>query len=132
MAKIVLGKRPETITAFVDIQMITGEKAKVKVEFKYRTRKEYAKFLDDTIGAEIKAGAVPEGEKVTYELLASKGIEDNAARALEFIKGWNLEGVELNEKGLEQLFNEEPASGAALWGAYRAACTEGYLGNSGE
>ena len=131
MAKIVLGKRPETITAFVDIPLVSGEKAKLTVQFKYRTRKEYAKFLDDTIGAEVKAGELPEGEKVTYELLASNGIEDNAERALEFIKGWNLEGTELTKENLADLFNQEPASGSALWGAYRAACPEGYLGTSG-
>ena len=128
MAKIVLGKRPETITAVVDIPLVSGEKAKVSCQFKYRTRQEFAKFLDENAEAKPDVGA--EGEKITFESLAVKGMASNAARALEFLKGWNLDDIELTQDNLAQLFNEEPAAGAALWGAYRAACTEGYLGNS--
>ena len=128
MAKIVLGKRPETITAIVNIPLVSGEKAKVSCQFKYRTRQEFAKFLDEN--AEAKPDVGTDGEKITFESLAVKGMASNAARALEFLKGWNLDDIELTQDNLAQLFNEEPAAGSALWGAYRAACTEGYLGNS--
>lgn len=128
MAKIVLGKRPETISAIVEIPLITGEKAKVSCEFVYRTRKEFAKFMDEN--AESKPDLIKEGEKINFEAIAERGLAANAERALQFIKGWQLEGVELNKENLEQLFDEEPAAAAALWGAYRAACVEGYLGNS--
>ena len=90
MAKIVLGKRPETITAFVDIPLMSGEKAKVSCQFKYRTRQEFAKFLDEN--AEAKPEVGKDGEKITFESLAVKGMASNAARALEFVQARGRSG----------------------------------------
>ena len=127
MAKIVLGKRPETITAFVDIPLVSGEKAKLTVQFKYRTRKEYGAFLNDLYHS-ADTEKPPEGEKIDFEALFAKGGEKTVKKLIDAIDSWDF-GYDLTVETLLQLQDEIPASIAAFGDAYRGACLEGRLGN---
>ncbi|UBB16133.1 phage tail assembly chaperone [Comamonas odontotermitis] len=125
-AAFIFGARPESIPGTVEFTSVTGQEVKLECQFIYRTRKEFAQFWDQL--AEAKVNGFEEGEKFSFAKLADQGIEANAKRTMQFVKSWPLD-LELSQKNLEQLFDEEPEAPSAFWEKYRAMCTEGRLGN---
>ena len=126
-AAFIFGARPKHLTGDVKFQSVTGVDVDIACTFKYRDREEFGAFWD-TI-ADAKLPELPEGEKFTFERLAKQGIEVQVDRTMEFLTDWPID-LEFNRENVLRLFREEPAAPAAIWEAYRAACTEGRLGNS--
>lgn len=139
--KIVLGKRPESFEKEITFQMLDGSTGCMKVEFLYRTRKEYAEFTD-ALQAAVTARA--EKESARFKAAADAGeplpefrqadlvahqVNVNVDSILKSVKGWNLD-IPFDREAVEQLVDELPAAVAAIITAYREAITEGRLGNS--
>ncbi len=138
--KITLGKRPETFSKEVTFPMLDGSTGCIKVDYRYRTRKEHAEFVD-SIQAGIEAKAKAEADR--YKKLADAGEDAPAIKQADLIKynidanvdtimgaakGWNLD-IPFDREAVEQLVDELPAAVAAIVGAYRDAIVEGRLGN---
>lgn len=139
MAKIVLGKRPETFKKTVSIPMLDGTKGTIECTFRYRTRTEFGALVDGIRAEAEKVGAQAAAEAATAEEGASekpwslrdhfdKMLGTNAEYMLQILVGWNLD-VELTAESLQQLSDELPAASEAIVDAYRVAITEGRLGN---
>lgn len=138
--KIILGKRPELFSKEIKFDMLDGTAGCMKVDFIYRTRKEYAEFADklqaaikakaDTESARFKAAAdageaMPEFRQAD---LVAHQVDVNVESIMQSVKGWNLD-IPFDRKAVEQLVDELPAAVAAIISSYREAITEGRLGN---
>lgn len=138
--KITLGKRPESFSKEVTFPMLDGSTGCIKVDFKYRTRREHAEFVDG-IQAGIEAKAKVETERL--KKLAEAGedapqfkqadlikynIDASIDTIMGSVKSWNLD-IPFDREAVEQLVDELPAAVAAIVGAYREAIVEGRLGN---
>lgn len=125
----IFGQRPKHIEDTVKFPLPDGTQAEVKVQFAYRTRKEFGALWDEIAASGQELAKPVEGETITYEGLMGKGNETNAKNALKYIKGWEGVPVELSAASLEQLFDEAPAASPAFWEGYRNAVLTGRLGN---
>jgi len=128
MAKLVLGKTPENFKPFnVKFTLPDGEDDQIKVTFKYKTRSQFAAFLNELF---VEAGEVkPDAEeKVDFEKLFSKGGEKTVAHLTKIIADWDFVEKPTSDT-LRQLHDQAPAAAAAMTAAYSAACSEGRLGN---
>ncbi|MFD1839145.1 phage tail assembly chaperone [Paracidovorax cattleyae] len=139
MAKIVLGKRPETFKRIVSVPLLDGSKGTIECVFRYRTRKEFGALVDGIRAEAEKTGAQATAEAATAEEGVSekpwslrdhfdKLVGTNAEYMLQILVGWNLD-VDLSAESLQQLSDELPAASEAIVDAYRVAITEGRLGN---
>jgi len=139
MAKIVLGKRPETFKRTVAVPMLDGTKGTIECTFRYRTRKEFGALVDgiraeaEKLGAQATAEAAPTEEGAPAKAWSmrdhyEKLVSTNADYMLQILDGWNLD-VPLNAESLQQLSDELPAASEAIVEAYRVAIIEGRLGN---
>lgn len=131
MAKIKLGARPKTFEATVTVPMPEGGTASVCMRYVYRTRSEFGAFVDELVAA---AGTAPpasqQDDDVRFSLQqALESTRDtNADYILKIAEGWNLD-EEFNRANLVQLCDELPGAALAVIERYRAAVTEGRLGN---
>lgn len=125
-AAFIFGTRPETITASVKFQSVTGAPVDIPCQFKYRTRKEFSE-LWDKLSKPVQA-QLAKPEDFSFANMAERGLQHAAASALEYLVAWPLD-IDLNQENLVRLFDEEPAANAALWNTYRDAISEGRLGN---
>lgn len=136
MAKIKLGQQPKSFAHVVKFAMLDGSEGLLPVTYRYRTRREYAEFVDARIAkarAEVAQPAPAESDDQTTELFsllrATEKADDAVAEyVMEIVEGWGLD-EEFNAANIAQLHNEIPAATAALIEAYRRACVEGRLGN---
>lgn len=126
MAKVKLGKRPESFKRVVSFTMHDGEIGTIECDFVYRTRTQFGEFVDGLF-ADAKE-APPADGAFSMEALMEKTRDKNAAYLGKILKGWNLDDP-LNDDSLQQLSDELPAAVAAIMEAYRAAVVEGRLGN---
>jgi len=139
--KIKLGNRPKNIKAVVSFKSIEGEDCKIEVSYIYRTRKEFGRFIDEVVEqnqrraeetdkqrtkeAEEAGRTLPAFSSATYQESIA---ESNAHLIMGAVDGWNLD-VEFNLDNVRQLVDEFPAGAQAIIDGYRAAMTEGRLGN---
>jgi len=144
MAKIQLGKRPETFAPIlVKFPMPDGTEGVINAVFKYRTRTEYGAFQDSVYAPAAAASPAtpgeadqPVGEAPAVVPAAGStlnsvqtGIRDRLAGHLnDILQGWDLD-VPLSADSLKTLADELPGACQALFDAYGAACTHGRLGN---
>ena len=127
MAKLVLGKTPEFFKPFnVKFTLPDGTEDAIKVTFRYKTRKQFAAFLNELFAetGETK----PDGEKVDFEALFAKGGEKTVAHLSKIIAEWDF-AEPVTPATLATLHDQAPAAASAMTSAYSAACTEGRLGN---
>lgn len=131
MGRIKLGARPKTFAHTVTVQMPEGGTASVRMQYRYRTRTEFGRFVDDLVRA---AGTAPpasqQDEDVRFSLHAALEAtrDTNADYILQIAEGWDLD-EEFNRASLVQLCDELPGAALAIIEQYRAASTEGRLGN---
>jgi hypothetical protein len=138
--KIVLGKRPTTFARTVTFPMPGEDAGSIEVLFKYRTRTEFAAFMDE-LQAKIRAAAdddvarlrtaIADGDKIADPTQAEITARQNAFNVrflLDAVDGWNLD-VPFDKESAEQLVDELPAAVNAIVSDYRTALTEGRLGN---
>jgi hypothetical protein len=147
MAKIQLGKPPKSFTKELSFPMLDGTVGTIKVDYIYRSRKDFAAFVDgklDAIKVAAEAEIAASREKIAAEKDAgaeaamSFGIsetETNLKRAssqvdyiMDCVQGWNLD-VPFDREAIEQLVDELPLAASTIIQSYREAMTEGRLGN---
>lgn len=138
--KIVLGKRPTSFKRVISFPMPGEDAGMIEIQFKYRTRTEFAAFMDK-LQSEVQAAAdgdvarvraaIENGETVdnpTQAAITARQNEFNVCFLLDAVDGWNLD-VPFDKESAEQLVDELPAAVNAIVTDYRAAITEGRLGN---
>lgn len=129
MAKVTLGKRPESFKKAVSFTMLDGNTGTINVNYKYRTRTEFGQMIDDMVEQAKSSGAnVPDGETLSMHELMDKMAGQNAAYILNVVQSWDLD-IELNADSAQQLADELPAAAIQIMEDYRIAVTEGRLGN---
>lgn len=145
--KIKLGNPPKSIAAKLEFLLLDGTMGVIGVNFKYRTRSEFAAFCDEfmeSIKAEIDVGITEakaaveaaEAEPVASQFLSLPSEKDinekKTARQVDFVlgalDGWDLD-VPLEREFVEQLADQVPQAITEIMGKYRTAMTEGRLGN---
>jgi hypothetical protein len=137
MAKIRLGAKPESFKHAVKFKMIDGSDGVIEVTFKYRTKTEFGKFIDEVISDAKTAATATADEKVeefSMARLMEQTAGSNADYILQVATGWNLldvddKPVEFTRAKVQELADQVPAAAAAIMETYRTACTEGRLGN---
>lgn len=128
MSKLVLGKTPATFKPFnVKFMLPDGTEDAIKVTFKYKTRSQFAAFLNELF-AESGEDKAEADEKVDFEKLFSKGGEKTVAHLSKIIVEWDF-AEPATADTLRALHDQAPAAAAAMTSAFSAACTEGKLGN---
>jgi hypothetical protein len=144
MAKVTLGKKPETITHTVNAKMIDGTDAELKMVYRYRTRKQFAALEDETeairreamesatkmeadFAAAAQAGQEP--AHLTNAAIADRAMAIQVELVRKVATGWNVDGKPFDEKNIEAFLDRYPGAGAAILTEYRACILEGRLGN---
>lgn len=131
MAKIKLGARPKTFVHTITVPMPEGGNAQVQMVYKYRTRSEFGSFVDNLL---LAAGSTPPASQADDDVAFSlrQALETtrdtNADYILQIAEGWNLD-EDFNRASVVQLCDELPGAAQAIIESYRAALTEGRLGN---
>lgn len=146
MAKIVLGKRPDSFKKTLKFPMHDGTEGTMEVSYRYRTLTEFGTFIDEWNGEQIgkldaerlqleaaKKKALDAGEtyvdpQVTNEEVRGKQAKANTDYLMRILVGWNLD-VEFSRDAVLQLCDELPGAAIEAMNSYRAAITEGRLGN---
>lgn len=126
MRKIELGKNPENFEKEITVRLPEGGTTKMKVLFKYRTRKEMANYLNElsTSGAEFLDVAESKDVVETIE----DNIKSDAATLMLTLDGWGL-SHEFNRENVEQFCDELPDAALDIIDAYVAGNNETRLGN---
>lgn len=130
MAKIKLGARPKNFKKIITVQLPEGGEGTVEMSYVYRTRTEFGQFVDDLMAS---AGVQPAGQsddevKFSLQEALAKTLDTNADYILQIADGWNLD-AEFGRDSVAQLCDELPGAALEIINAYRAAITEGRLGN---
>jgi hypothetical protein len=130
MAKIILGKRPKAFTRSIKVPMLEGGEGTIEVSFVYRTRSEFGAFVDELLDAAkvVPASASDEDVKFSLQQALERTRDTNADYILKICDGWNLD-EHFGRPALVQLCDELPGAALAIIDQYRAAITEGRLGN---
>jgi len=146
MAKIVLGKRPESFKHPIKFPCHDGTEGVMEVLYKYRTVTEFGAFIDVWVREQkmkldaekakadaarqkaLEAGDAYVEPEVTNEELRQAQAKTNADYIQRIVVGWNLE-VEFTPDTVLQLCDEFPGAATEIMDRYRGAITEGRLGN---
>ena len=127
MAKLVLGKTPANFKAFdVKFTLPDGTEDAIKVTFKYKSRSQFAAFLNELFQEAGEEKTTD--EKIDFEKLFAKGGEKTVSHLSKIIADWDFADPATPEN-LRVLHDQAPAAAASMTSAYSAACTEGRLGN---
>lgn len=129
MAKINLGKAPANFKRDVVIPMLDGSTDMLKITYKYRTRSEYAKMMDEVIfAAKDKAESAPQDKQGTFQEMISEQDDFSVNYVLEIAEGWDLSDA-FNQENLQKLRDMYPGAIDAIINTYREAILEGRLKN---
>ena len=132
MSTIQLGARPKNFKHTVHFPLLDGSMGSLEVIYKYRTRTEFGKFVDQLV-ANAKAERGADAEPITADNFSmgqvmGKSTTANAEYLLQVLEGWGLD-VPLTRETALALSDEYPAATIAIMEDYRAAVSEGRLGN---
>lgn len=130
MAKITLGTRPKTFKRKLTVALPEDEQGTIELLYVYRTRAEFGAFVDGLLQAAKVPLASTSDEDVAFSLKAAleKTRDTNADYILQIVAGWNLP-EDFSRPAVVQLCDELPGVALAIINDYRAAITEGRLGN---
>lgn len=120
MAKFKLVKRPETVAHTVRVKDFDGKDLTLKVEFRYRSRSEFADLIGSTEVDDLNDAKLPE----VIATVDGRGAEF----LLEALVSWDLE-EELNLENTRLIFDQYQPIANAIVNDYRTLCLEGRLGN---
>ena len=150
MAKIVLGKRPQSFKRPVTFTMVDGDIGELTLTFKYRTKREFAALIDELSqpaaqaepaqDAQLSIEGVPQPEALPEpaaeppvkipqlsEFMAVT-IESQADYILKIAEAWDLDAP-FDREHVIAFCDEQPGGALAVMSKYREAITEGRLGN---
>lgn len=130
--KIKLGARPKSFQKLITVPLPEGVDGTMTVDYVYRTRTEFGEFIDNMF-ASGKAkppapGATEEEVKFSLERLLTEQCSANADYILKVIDGWDLDEP-FSRTAVVQLCDELPGVALAIIEQYRAAVSDGRLGN---
>lgn len=130
MAKITLGKRPKNFKRLLKIALPEGGEGSIELSFVYRTRTEFGAFVDELLkAANVKpASAAAEDVEFSLQDAMARTRDTNADYILKIVDGWDLD-AEFSRDAVVQMCDELPGVALAIINDYRAATTEGRLGN---
>ncbi len=130
MATVKLGTRPKTFQQLVSIPLHEGGEGTIKAVYRYRTRTEYGRFIDELMeAAQVKLAGESQAEvKYSLELALTKTVAKNADYLMQIMDGWNLE-QDFTLENVRQLCDELTGAAAALIHRYGQVIEEGRLGN---
>lgn len=135
MAKFILGARPKSFKHKVEFPLIEGGVGEINCEFVYRTKSEFADFIDAQVDAgklaQEVAQDIADGEikPATIGKFFKDSVKKNGEYLMDILTGWDVEGFPLSAESATQLADEAPGGAAAIMVAYRNALVEGRLGN---
>jgi hypothetical protein len=140
MAKIILGKPPESFQRTLAFLQVDGSPGSMGVTYIYRTRTEFGAFTDGLI-EQGRAAAAAEMDKLadlakqgqpipelTQSEILAREAKANVGYVMSCIKGWDLD-VPFDLAAVMQLADEVPAAIHSICDNYRAAIVEGRQGN---
>lgn len=120
LQRIKLGNPPKFFARTVEFVFIDGTKGSINVEFHYRTREEFAKFIAEAYKPRPDEGA-PE---TALENAAAAELDRDATLIRGALVSWDLEdGLSFDSARL--LASTYPAAAAAILEEYRLAIVEG-------
>jgi hypothetical protein len=137
---IKLGSRPKSFTRAITFAMLEGGEGSMEWTYKYHSRKELAKLIDEVQAAaqaqheaDIAAIKAKAEKKEPIEPLKQvdqldRDIGLQVDYLMQVVEGWNLD-VKFDRAAVEQLADEVPAAISAAIETYRKAINEGRLGN---
>lgn len=130
MAKIKLGNRPKNFKRTIKVDLPEGGTGEVEISYIYRTRTEFGQFIDAMMeDAGVKqVSQSDEDQKFSLEEALAKTRDTNADYILKVADGWNID-AEFSRANVAQLCDELPGVAVEIMNTYRAAVTEGRLGN---
>ena len=128
MAKITLGKRPESFKRTVKTKIldeagnvVNGE---IDCSFVYRTASEYGKLIDElNDGQPTQSGDM----ELLFTILERKK-DRNGEYLARILNGWGMT-AEFNVTNAQQLCDEFPGVVNDIFADYREVIVEGRLGN---
>lgn len=126
--KIKLGSRPKSFARKVTVTLPEGGQGELQLQYRYRTRTEFGAFIDELVaktGAAAQPGAAAEFSNAAFH---AQTVEANADYILQICDGWGLPEP-FDRDSVIQLCNELPGVAMEIINDYRAAITEGRLGN---
>lgn len=130
-SKVVLGARPKSFKKTIIVDLPEGGQGEIVMSYVYRTRTEFGALVDQlTAAAGVPPPKSEAAEDVAFSLRTAieTAVEKNAEYILRVADGWDLEaGWSL--ASVRQLCDELPGAALAIIEQYRAAVTEGRLGN---
>lgn len=129
---IKLGARPKSFRRTVTLPLPEGGEGVFEVDFRYRTRREHAAFVDELIASSsalAKAAAEKvDGAAFSMVTVVDGAIKKNAADLMKVLDGWALD-VPLTEEALDQLCDEFPTAAEVIMVRYRETLVEARSGN---
>lgn len=126
---IKLGNNPKTFKKVIPLFDVNGKKESLQIEFKYRTRLQFAELVDArNVREKAKeeadlAEAGEDGAAKTYEQTVQEMLDDSVVKVLEIAQGWDLED-EFNAENLVELDGMFPSALMDIQNAYQAALLE--------
>ena len=127
--KVTLGNTPKTFKEFdVKVTMPDGEECIIPVTFRYRTKSELGKWMDEAISAGKNDAKGRPAEEFSWEKFYEMNTGAAVDQLLSAVDSWGLD-IPFARDTLKQLGDEIPAAITAMLAAYGAACREGRLGN---
>ncbi len=130
-SKVVLGARPKNFKKTLTVDLPEGGQGQIVISYLYRTRKEFGVLVDElTAAAGVPPPKSEAPDEVAFSLHAaiSASVEKNAEYILRVADGWDLDAA-WSLGTVRQLCDELPGAALAIIDTYRAAITEGRLGN---
>ena len=127
MAKLQLGKAPVNFKCTVTFSKLDKTKVSIELDFKYRTRKQYAELIDAVVKGEEDKKPKKDETKTFTELL-EKGSNETIDFILQIANGWDLSD-EFNRDNVAILVDQFPSATNEINEAYRVAILEGRLKN---
>lgn len=124
MAKFSLASAPKTFKRKVTITLLDDSTADIELTFKYKTRTEYAKLLDEVMKQDKVDDSKTESAVDIFKRLGAGTVEF----LMKIVEGWDLDD-EFNKSNVSELIDKFPAAANEITEAYRIAILEGRTKN---
>lgn len=129
MAKFSLASAPKTFKRKVTITLLDDTTADIELTFKYKTRSEYAKLLDEAIKLEnpIDTKTIETKPETAVDIFKRLGA-GTTDFLMKIVESWDLED-EFSKANVADLIDKFPAASNEITEAYRIAILEGRTKN---